>query len=381
MPDGRSGSPACRFCHQASSTTAALRIPIWRGVPARRSVTRWNWYRLISLLKRCTDVDCRSSHGREGRLEGRCVFRVPAGCDLSVHIAVSGWARFYSLAAAAYACTIACLLRTPSSPRWRWRRAGVGLTLLTHELCLTLLPLPMFLWPADGGAGKRSSWWRGVVVVLCGFAAAEALLIALHFLAPNQALNPWVYQSAVAGADHARAAAPLAPVALARPPVLVACGLIAAVLSVGVGRRAPLVAALCAVSAVFFQLGVMTLVVAVAILLRPQRARVYLPCALVFAGMAVLFWSVHTWSVSSARFSVELVTSLTKDSLAYPLDAVTFFAGSLPVTTCVLAVAAGASLNATGDDRCSRVRAPSASSSSVLSASPCSGSLRTRDIS
>ncbi len=268
-----------------------------------------------------------------------------------LHIAVSGWARFYSLAAAAYLASVTLFLMSLHRLRLRgWFVASVAVSVLAHELCVTLVALPLLATAVrvDVGGTETKSWRRTFMWCLAITLLAQLALVGLHFLAPNGTLNPWLRQT-VAGNVGLSGTAPLAPVLLSNP-LTFACltGLMAssAIALVRYAKAPPVFGTLCLLAALLFQLGLLATVVLVAVLLRPVLARVYLANGALAGFVSALFWTVHTSFVTSAAISVELLRSLVVYSLAYPLDAVRGFCSSLPLTATVIAVVALSTLAA-----------------------------------
>jgi hypothetical protein len=194
---------------------------------------------------------------------------------------------------------------------------------------------------ALAGHARNRRRWEQLVLAGGGYAAAAVLVVAFNTLAPGQSLNPTLYRSSsVVGPRSMAEFPPLAPIVLASPVTLGILVILAALGWLRWRRGAPIFSAVCAGAIVTFQLGVLVVALALAILLRPAKARLYGVTAAVSAIVAIGLWSLHTGLVTSAAFTPTLVLSLAQYSLAYPLDAFRFFGRSLPITAGLLAIAA-----------------------------------------
>jgi len=298
-------------------------------------------YRLVSLLSGLAAVVGVYMVAR--RLADKPA-AVSAGLLLAifpVHVAVSGWARFYALAVAAFIGSVALFLASQRRPRLRpWFVASVALSVLLHELCIVLVALPLLaMVTARDDREDAHHWTRTLLWCLVTVALVQLAVVGLHFLTPNQALNPWLYQTTAGSGARPRLFAAFAPVSLSSRATLVGlAGLLAVVYVVllRVAKVPPIFLATSMLAALFFQLGVLAAAVLTAVLLRPSRTSSYLALGSIAGLASAAFWTVHTRLVTSAALTIELFRSLSVYSVSFPLDAAWFFVTSLPLTTSVL---------------------------------------------
>jgi hypothetical protein len=317
-------------------------------------------YRLVSLVSALTTILVLYVVMR--RLAGD-VAAVSAAVLLAifpVHIAVSGWARFYAAAVAAFTASIALFLAAAEATDdrraqyGRWFIASVVISVLLHELCIVLVALPLLamIVSRDHDRKQADYWTRTFIWCVAAVAAARLMLVVLHFVAPNQSLNPWLHQGASVTAPS-RLLAPFTPVS-ASAGVLTVLGVLAAVAYAALVRyrKSPrLMLALCMLAALLFQLGMLAVATLIASLLRPARATLYLRMAAVAALASAVYWTVHTWWTTSAALTVELFRSLTLFSVSYPFLAVLAFVQSLPLTSLALAAAVVLTFRASPGER------------------------------
>ena len=288
-------------------------------------------YRLVSLLSGIATV--LILYVVTQRLTG-CVAAIAAALLLAIfplHIAISGWARFYAPAIAAFTLSIALFFASEKHPKYRpWFVLCVVASFLLHELCVVLIALPLLTM------GRR--WKQTLVWCVAGVLVARLAGMGLHFLVPNQHLNPWLHQGASVAAPS-RLMAAFVPVSLSRVDLLAVLGVAAAVAYVALVRRRkapPIFLLVCMVAAVLFQLGGLAAATLIAVLLRPDRAALYLALAAAAALASTVFWTLHTALVTDAGLTTELFRSLAVYSVSYPLEAAMFFARSLPITSLVI---------------------------------------------
>ncbi len=256
------------------------------------------------------------------------------------HLEASAWARFYSVATTAYLGALTVFLRGRRGAGVSWFPALVALGTLSHELAMTVVLLPVLEAAID------RDQFRALVPLFIGCVAvlviAGSAVIGLHFLAPNQAMNPWAHQ--VGSSDRATVlTVPLAPVLFASPWVLTAVGVCLLLAYVALRRYVdapPVVTALCLLAAGCFQLGVLALVLLCAGLIEPRRIRAYAAYAVVSAACATTFWTLHTSIAAHATASLALMRSLSLPGLVYPWTALLYFARALPITTSLLGLVA-----------------------------------------
>ena len=206
----------------------------------------------------------------------------------------------------------------------------------SHELAVTLLLLPLLRAAIDRQPLRAFAPLFGACAAV--FASAKLSLIALHFLAPNAAANPWA--GGVGSSDQATfMAAPLGPVLLASWWLLagLAGGLSLTYVALRRYTNAPhVVLALCLMAAGSFQLGFLALVLVCAVLIAPDRVRAYAICALTSATFAAVFWTLHTTLAVNSSASVSLMRSLSMPSLVYPWRTVIYVTQALPITGAML---------------------------------------------
>lgn len=277
---------------------------------------------------------------------------------------MSGWARFYALAVAAFIGSVALFLASQRRPRLqRWFAASVALSVLLHELCVVLVALPFLFMLTARDAGEDAQRSKHTLIwCVAAVALVKLAVVGLHFLGPNQALNPWLYQGASVAAPS-RFSAIFAPVSLSSVQTVAALGSVLAVgyvVLVRRGKAPPPFLAVCMLAALLFQLGVLAAATLVAVLLRPCRARMYLTLGSIAGLASAVFWTLHTWLVTSAALTTELFRSLIVYSASYPLHAALFFLKSLPLTSLVLAGAALATLWSCSSPSAQRIRVLSA---------------------
>jgi hypothetical protein len=258
-----------------------------------------------------------------------------------LHIAVSGWARFYASAVAAFMGSVALFLATERQPRYApWFVASVVVSVLLHELCIVLVALPLLAMIVAREVSREDSerWKRTFIWCAAAVVVARLIVMALHFVVPNQSLNPWLYQGASVAAPS-RLLAPFAPISRSSVEALT---ILLALVAVAYGalvryRKAPpAFLAVCMIAGVFFQLGALAAATLIAMLLRPARTTLYLWLSAIAALASALYWTFQTWLTTSAALTLELFRSLAVFSASYPLQAVVFFVESLPLTSLVL---------------------------------------------
>jgi hypothetical protein len=308
-------------------------------------------YRLVSFLSGIVAV--LILYFVTQRLAGR-VAAVAAALLLAIfplHIAISGWARFYAAAAAALTVSIALFYASERHPRYRpWFVVSVVAGFLLHELCVVLIALPLI------SMGYR--WKQTLVWCVAGVFLARLALIGLHFVVPNQQLNPWLYQGASIAAPS-RLQAAFVPVSLSGGYLLVVIGIIAAAAYAAMVRRRkapPIFLLVCVVTAVLFQLGALIAATLLAVLVRPARWTIYLRLAGATAVASAVFWTLHTAWVTNAGLTIELFRSLAVYSASYPLEGAMFFARSLPVTSLAAAAVLIATLRSSSEWREQQMR-------------------------
>jgi hypothetical protein len=155
-------------------------------------------YRVVSLLFGIATVVALYLTAR------RAVGLIPAFCAslllaiFPLHVAVSGWARFYALAAAGFIVSVALFFASDTRPRvQRWFAASVAFSVLLQELCIVLVALPLLAAAARADDGEDVTFWtRGLIVCAACVFSARLAIVGLHFLAPDQRLNPWLHQGA-----------------------------------------------------------------------------------------------------------------------------------------------------------------------------------------
>jgi hypothetical protein len=99
-------------------------------------------------------------------------------------VAASTWARFYILFVAAFLATTLTLLDplTEDSRRGRWFLTGLIATRLLHEMAVSLVALPLFLFLQSRPASRERGWSR--VLLLQSVAALAGVQLALVALKP-----------------------------------------------------------------------------------------------------------------------------------------------------------------------------------------------------
>jgi hypothetical protein len=138
-------------------------------------------YRLTSLFFAAMSLFAVYVAARFVVREGLALFACLLLTIFPPHIAVSGWARFYSLTSLVYVGSIVLFWLSDESPRLRpWFVACVALAALCHELCVTLVVLPILaesFTDADRGDSRRRLFVGCVATV----AFARLAVIGLNF--------------------------------------------------------------------------------------------------------------------------------------------------------------------------------------------------------
>ena len=245
-------------------------------------------------------------------------------------VAAATWARFYALFVAAFLATAATLLDhlAPQSRRGRWFLVGLVVARLFHEMALTLLALPLFLFLESRPDTEERRWAK--TLTLRSLALLAAVQVVLVLLAGGG--TAFSTPELVGLAGGAPSVVP-ALLHLGSPIGLALLGLSA--LGIGLALR-PLGAswAVCAAAtaiSITLNLGLLLVAVAALLLVRPAGARATGLAGLVVALATLAAWTAFVAVHTPSGFG-ETARSLGLAGLAYPLAGAAAMARLWPLT-------------------------------------------------
>jgi hypothetical protein len=160
-------------------------------------------------------------------------------------------------------------------------------------------------------------------------------------------------------------------VSLAGYPSWITAVVVFALLGYALDRLYPCNRALivvCAVCGLSFQLGVMLLVSAIAILVRPNDTRRSLFCFAPIATMSIVWWSIHTAATTDAQLSFQLAVGLAKAAASYPLGRVRFTLDAFPAMSILALLGCAVAMSRPNSDRSRIIRGLAVLALSLLGA-------------
>lgn len=259
------------------------------------------------------------------------------------HVALSQWARFYSMFVAMYLLTLLLLMLSLSRQRYDlYYLVSLAVTMLLHETSIILLAILAFVWISPTGTADGRRYTQRLII-------KSVVVIAL--------VQVWLKRSFIVGEIAVLGRYGLeqeAPTYLLYPPLLLlnhatplTFALLATVLAAAgfilwkLLRVHPAYAVATVICALFFQLGLLLLVTAVTLLVQPGCVRRNAAYGSLIALVAFVVWTIHTGMMTDAELSLPLASSLWIPALSYPFDACRWFARTWPVEAVLLLLYAG----------------------------------------
>ena len=258
-------------------------------------------------------------------------------------IAQSQWARFYSMFIAAYLITLIVLYHFLRHGKLgKSYLAALGFTFLLHELSVTLLAVPLFIWAAcedskELGRRARTAFLQSLLVI----AVAQVALLGLYLASEVATVGSHRLGLGARGSFLIPPNAVLRHASWASMTLLL--GALAGV-SLAVWRRTrvrKIHVYLSLLSGALFQLGFAVIVTIWGVLTgRGKTGRVLLYSSA--TGLAALvLWTLHTGLMTDVQLSARIASSLFFHSVTYPLEAFRWVAQAWPITAVFLVVFCG----------------------------------------